>query len=65
MKEVRLHFMKGGRVRILAEGANGKGTADFTLGLANSLGSIVERHRGPTYEHVHEKPTQVQTREGT
>ena len=53
MKEVKLVIAKGGRVKILAEGALGKGTSDFTMSLANLLGFIVERHRGPTYNVVH------------
>ena len=53
MKEVKLVVQKGGRVKILAEGALGKGTSEFTMDLANLLGFIVERHRGPSYNLAH------------
>jgi hypothetical protein len=55
MKEVRLKFVRGGCVQILAEGPNGKGTEKFTESLAKSLGSIKERHKGHHHSHVHEK----------
>jgi hypothetical protein len=45
MKEVKLVFMKGGKVKILAEGPNGKGTEKFTEQLAKELGTIEERHK--------------------
>ena len=63
MKEVKVVFGSGGRVKLLAEGVNGKGTKDFTLELAKSLGRIVERHRGPQHVQVHAKSGHVHTHE--
>ena len=54
MKEVKLVFCKGGKVKILAEGPNGKGTEKFTEQLAKDLGTIEERHRGFFHVHDHE-----------
>lgn len=52
MKQVKLKFASGGRVRILAEGPNGKGTEQFTESLAKDLGRIVERHKGHHHTHT-------------
>ena len=49
MKEIRL-IINAGEVKILAEGAKGQGTADFTEKLAKDLGKIEERHKG--LDHV-------------
>lgn len=51
MRQVKLVLGKGGRVKILAHGTFGMGTADFTLALAKDLGTIIERHIG--YHHTH------------
>ena len=51
MKMVILKI-KDGCVKILADGPYGAGTEDFTIGLANDLGIITERHIG--YHHSHE-----------
>jgi len=59
MKEVKLVILRGGRIKILAEGANGKGTADFTMSLSQDLGFIVERHRGPAYTETHQHNEQL------
>ncbi len=53
MKEVRLIFMKDGLIKILAPGNKGRDTASFTKTPAQSLGTIMERHRGPSYAHHH------------
>ena len=63
MKQVKLEFASGGRVRILAEGPLGKGTEKFTESLARALGRIEERHKGhhhthtevDTHVHVHQE----------
>ena len=57
MKQVKLFFQKGGRVRIDAHGTFGQGTADFTLRLAQDLGEIIERHKG---NHSHTTDAFVQ-----
>ena len=54
MKEVILIIQKGGKVKILAEGANGKGTEAFTEKLAGEMGRIEERHKGIHHEHTHD-----------
>ena len=51
MKEVILHIGKDGRVKIMAEGAKGKGTETFTEKLAKALGEIEERHKGHHHNH--------------
>jgi hypothetical protein len=62
VKEVKLVFGKGGRVKILAEGMKGKGTENFTMKLAQELGRVVERHKGPHHVHVDEK-TEVEVQQ--
>lgn len=62
MREVKLVFGKGGRVKILADGTKGKGTEKFTLKLAQELGRVVERHKGPHHVHVDE-PVQVEVQQ--
>lgn len=57
MKEVRLLFGRGGEVRILADGPNGKGTEKFTEELAKALGTIEERHKGHFHTHVTDQTT--------
>jgi hypothetical protein len=52
MKEIILVIQKGGKVKILAEGQAGQGTAEFTEKLAKDLGQIEERHKG-THHAVH------------
>ena len=56
MKQVKLTCMKGGRVKIDAHGTFGEGTSDFTLSLANDLGTIIERHKG--HHHIHNEVKQ-------
>lgn len=51
MKQVKLIIAKAGRVRILAHGTYGQGTAQFTESLARDLGEIVERHQGTHHTH--------------
>ena len=51
MKQVKIICGNGGRVRILAHGTFGLGTAEFTLRLGKALGEIIERHQGT--QHVH------------
>ena len=53
MKEIKLVFSKGGRVKIHAAGQKGQGTAQFTEKLAKDLGLVEERHRGEAYEDTH------------
>lgn len=60
MKQVKLVYGKGGRVKILADGAKGKGTEQFTMNLAKGLGRIIERHRGPIQTHTHQKAPKVE-----
>ena len=50
MKEVIL-LIKGKEIKIFAEGPNGAGTEKFTQELAEALGIIKERHKGP---HAHQ-----------
>ena len=49
MKEIKIIIGKGGRTKILAGGASGTGTSEFTKKLADELGDIEERHKGETY----------------
>lgn len=51
MKEIILKISNG-EVKIMAEGAKGQGTAEFTEKLAKELGKIEERHKG--HDHVHQ-----------
>ena len=51
MKEVMILIQKGGKVKIFAEGPHGAGTEEFTQSLAEELGEIEERHKGP---HAHQ-----------
>ena len=53
MREVIL-VIKDGKMKILAEGTNGKGTEAFTEKLAKDIGTIEERHKGSHHEHTHE-----------
>lgn len=50
MKEIKIVFGKGGKVKMLAGGSKGKGTANFTEKLSKELGVTEERHKGETYE---------------
>jgi len=59
VKEIKLTF-KNGRMRIDADGANGKGTEAFTEKLAKKLGQIIERHKG-VHHHTHGEDTHVHT----
>lgn len=59
MKEVKLIF-RSGMMEIHADGPKGKGTESFTMDLGQSVGDIVERHRGHHHAHVHVDATQVQ-----
>lgn len=54
MKEIKLVFGKGGKMKILAGGTKGTGTANFTEKLAKELGQIEERHKGTTHEETQE-----------
>ena len=56
-KEIKIVVGKGGKIKILAEGAKGQGTAAFTEKLAKELGETEERHKGETYESSHQDNT--------
>lgn len=53
MREIKMVFGKGGRVKIHAGGQKGQGTAQFTEKLAKDLGLIEERHKADSYENTH------------
>lgn len=52
MKEIKLIFGKGGRVKVLDQGLkkSGGSSAKFTEKLAEELGEIEERHKGEVFE---------------
>lgn len=52
MREVKLIIGKGGKVKVLAKGTKGQGTAAFTEKLAKELGDIEERHKAGTATDV-------------
>jgi hypothetical protein len=55
MKEIKLTFGPGGRVKVLDNGlkkGGGTGSTKFTEKLAEELGEIEERHKGETYEQT-------------
>lgn len=57
MKEIKIVVGKGGKIKILAKGQKGTGTAQFTEKLAKELGDVEERHKGETYESTHQDNT--------